>query len=300
MSTTITASGPLTRWRTIDLLTCAFLGVAFGVAYWAWGLAYEAPSTAVSAALPAAQRPLRLALARGRHRRHARHPPPRRRRLHRAARGRRVGAHRHPVGPHDARLRPRCRASASSSASRSSGMPSTAGPRCSSAASSAAPSRPSTSGTPTGPTGASATRSPTSSCSAGRWRSSAPCSRSGLTKLLANAGALAAFPPGQEAESARPSEPHDATEARRGTGMTQSGVTDAAPRRHGSRRRHACRSARGHGSRSPASRGAPTGGLAPGPRRARPHASRPASACCSPARAGRASPRCCGPWRVCC
>jgi energy-coupling factor transport system substrate-specific component len=52
MSTTITASGPLTRWRTIDLLTCAFLGVAFGVAYWAWGLAYEAPSTAVSAAFP--------------------------------------------------------------------------------------------------------------------------------------------------------------------------------------------------------------------------------------------------------
>jgi energy-coupling factor transport system substrate-specific component len=52
MSTTITASGPLTRWRTIDLLTCAFLGVAFGVAYWAWGLAYEAPSAAVSAAFP--------------------------------------------------------------------------------------------------------------------------------------------------------------------------------------------------------------------------------------------------------
>lgn len=48
----ITASGPLTRWRTIDLLTCAFLGVAFGVAYWAWGLAYEAPSAAVSAGFP--------------------------------------------------------------------------------------------------------------------------------------------------------------------------------------------------------------------------------------------------------
>ena len=48
----IHASGQLTRWRTIDLLTCAFLGVAFGVAYWAWGLAYEAPSTAVSAGFP--------------------------------------------------------------------------------------------------------------------------------------------------------------------------------------------------------------------------------------------------------
>ena len=28
-------------WRTVDLLTCAFLGVAFGVAYWAWCLLYN-------------------------------------------------------------------------------------------------------------------------------------------------------------------------------------------------------------------------------------------------------------------
>lgn len=49
---TITASGPLTRWRTIDLLTCAFLGVAFGVAYWAWGLVYAVPSGVVSAGFP--------------------------------------------------------------------------------------------------------------------------------------------------------------------------------------------------------------------------------------------------------
>jgi energy-coupling factor transport system substrate-specific component len=48
----ITASGPLLRWRTIDLLTAAFLGVAFGVAYWGWGLAYEAPANAISAAFP--------------------------------------------------------------------------------------------------------------------------------------------------------------------------------------------------------------------------------------------------------
>jgi len=52
MSRTITASGPLTRWRTIDLLTCAFLGVAFGVAYWAWALAYTVPSNFVSAGFP--------------------------------------------------------------------------------------------------------------------------------------------------------------------------------------------------------------------------------------------------------
>ncbi len=48
----ITASAPLTRWRTIDLLTCAFLGVAFGVAYWGWGLAYEAPAKAVQTVFP--------------------------------------------------------------------------------------------------------------------------------------------------------------------------------------------------------------------------------------------------------
>ncbi|WP_353509627.1 ECF transporter S component [Intrasporangium sp.] len=50
--TEIRASGQLSRWRTIDLLTCAFLGVAFGVAYWAWGLAYQAPSNAVTAVFP--------------------------------------------------------------------------------------------------------------------------------------------------------------------------------------------------------------------------------------------------------
>lgn len=48
----ITASRPLLRWRTIDLLTAAFLGVAFGVAYWGWGLAYQAPSSAISAGFP--------------------------------------------------------------------------------------------------------------------------------------------------------------------------------------------------------------------------------------------------------
>ncbi|GAA6525293.1 ECF transporter S component [Intrasporangium sp. DVR] len=50
--TEIRASGALSRWRTIDLLTCAFLGVAFGVAYWAWGLAYQTPSNLISAGFP--------------------------------------------------------------------------------------------------------------------------------------------------------------------------------------------------------------------------------------------------------
>ena len=40
----IRASGELWGWRTVDLLTVSFLGAAFGVAYWAWGLAYTAPA----------------------------------------------------------------------------------------------------------------------------------------------------------------------------------------------------------------------------------------------------------------
>lgn len=48
----IRATKPLAQWRTIDLLTCAFLGVAFGIAYWAWGKVYEVPSNAISAGFP--------------------------------------------------------------------------------------------------------------------------------------------------------------------------------------------------------------------------------------------------------
>ena len=49
---TILATAPLGRWRTIDLITCAFLGVAFGVVYWAWGIAYAGPNTAISTGFP--------------------------------------------------------------------------------------------------------------------------------------------------------------------------------------------------------------------------------------------------------
>ena len=34
---TVLATRPLMGWRTVDLLTIAFLGVAFGVAYWGYG-----------------------------------------------------------------------------------------------------------------------------------------------------------------------------------------------------------------------------------------------------------------------
>lgn len=39
--TSALARGPLTRWRTVDLVTAAMLGVAFGVAYWGWAAAYN-------------------------------------------------------------------------------------------------------------------------------------------------------------------------------------------------------------------------------------------------------------------
>ena len=42
----------LTRWRTVDLVTAAMLGVAFGVAYWGWAAAYTAISPVFAAAPP--------------------------------------------------------------------------------------------------------------------------------------------------------------------------------------------------------------------------------------------------------
>lgn len=39
----ILASRPLMAWRTVDLLTVAFLGVAFGIAYWGYDAFYNGP-----------------------------------------------------------------------------------------------------------------------------------------------------------------------------------------------------------------------------------------------------------------
>jgi energy-coupling factor transport system permease protein len=44
----ILASRPLMGWRTVDLLTVAFLGAAFGIAYWGWGILYNGPLSAIS------------------------------------------------------------------------------------------------------------------------------------------------------------------------------------------------------------------------------------------------------------
>lgn len=46
----VLATRPLLGWRTVDLLTVAFLGVAFGVAYWGYGLIYNGPIAALGLA----------------------------------------------------------------------------------------------------------------------------------------------------------------------------------------------------------------------------------------------------------
>ena len=52
---TVRASRPLAGWRTVDILTIAFLGVAFGIAYWGYSFAYEAPAKALGSAFPPLQ-----------------------------------------------------------------------------------------------------------------------------------------------------------------------------------------------------------------------------------------------------
>ncbi|MFV0461693.1 MAG: ECF transporter S component [Nostocoides sp.] len=51
----VLASRPLMGWRTVDILTITFLGAAFGIAYWAWALAYAAPSTVLANIFPPLQ-----------------------------------------------------------------------------------------------------------------------------------------------------------------------------------------------------------------------------------------------------
>mgnify|MGYP001138409972 CR=1 FL=1 len=43
----LTATRPLMGWRTVDILTIAFLGAALGVAIWGWGVLYNGPFTAL-------------------------------------------------------------------------------------------------------------------------------------------------------------------------------------------------------------------------------------------------------------
>ncbi len=43
--------GPVARWRSIDLMSTAMVGVVFGVAYWGWSAAYSALYTPLSGVL---------------------------------------------------------------------------------------------------------------------------------------------------------------------------------------------------------------------------------------------------------
>jgi len=55
ITTTTTARGgrPAVRWRSVDLLTAAVLGVAFGVVFWGWDVLYNVLRPAFAAFAPA-------------------------------------------------------------------------------------------------------------------------------------------------------------------------------------------------------------------------------------------------------
>lgn len=47
--------GIVWRWRVVDIVVAAVIGVAMGVVFWGWGLAYEQPSNALALLLPGSQ-----------------------------------------------------------------------------------------------------------------------------------------------------------------------------------------------------------------------------------------------------
>ncbi|WP_369070439.1 ECF transporter S component [Kineococcus terrestris] len=51
---TVLARAPLGRWRSVDLVTAAVLGVAFGVVFWGWNALYTVVEPAFYAFRPAA------------------------------------------------------------------------------------------------------------------------------------------------------------------------------------------------------------------------------------------------------
>lgn len=53
MSTTLTKPRPAVRWRSVDLVTAAVLGVAFGVVFWGWDVLYNVLRPAFAAFAPA-------------------------------------------------------------------------------------------------------------------------------------------------------------------------------------------------------------------------------------------------------
>jgi energy-coupling factor transport system substrate-specific component len=49
----VPASAPRRRWRTVDIVVTAVLGVAFGIVFWAWNLLWAATGAAFAAFPPA-------------------------------------------------------------------------------------------------------------------------------------------------------------------------------------------------------------------------------------------------------
>jgi energy-coupling factor transport system permease protein len=43
------------RWRVVDIVVASVIGVAAGIIFWAWGLAYNPLSAPLQAALPGLQ-----------------------------------------------------------------------------------------------------------------------------------------------------------------------------------------------------------------------------------------------------
>src|ERR671917_1036044 len=52
-STRARSGDSVVRWRTVDIVVTAVLGVAFGVVFWAWGLLWAATGVAFAAFPPA-------------------------------------------------------------------------------------------------------------------------------------------------------------------------------------------------------------------------------------------------------
>ena len=100
-STTTTSTRPPQRyrWRVVDIVVASVIGVASGVIFWAWGLAWTPLSAPLQASLPGAEGAARRRLALRRRCwagcviQQAGGRP-----LHRDHGGRRVGADRHPMG----------------------------------------------------------------------------------------------------------------------------------------------------------------------------------------------------------
>ncbi|WP_104477194.1 ECF transporter S component [Microterricola pindariensis] len=54
-NTSGTAPARIGNWRVVDIVVASVLGVAAGVVFWAWGLAWETVSSPLKAALPGVQ-----------------------------------------------------------------------------------------------------------------------------------------------------------------------------------------------------------------------------------------------------